>query len=193
MSSVAQAIFAEAQRQGVPPALALELATEESGLNQGAVGSAGEIGIFQLMPATATALGVDPADPQQNIQGGVTYLRQMLAQFGDPAKAVAAYNCGPGCVSSAIARGGANWFAFIPGSTQSYVTTILGNVQTSYTSTFNPAPALFATSPLPAATGSTLNLPPGAALAPPPSSSVWTTIVIAAAVLFGLGFVLDES
>jgi soluble lytic murein transglycosylase-like protein len=184
VSSIAQAIFAEAQRQGVDPALALEVANAESGLNQSAVGAAGEIGVFQLMPATAAQLGVNPYDLAQNIQGGITYLRQLLAQFGDPAKAVAAYNCGPGCVSAALAYG-ADWFSHIPSSTQSYVTKILGNVQTSYTAQFNPAPAFVAS-------GATMNIPPASSAAAP-SSGIWFTLAIAAAVFFGLGFVLDES
>jgi len=51
------------------------------------------------MPATATSLGVDPADPAQNAQGGAAYLRQMLDAFdGDITLALAAYNAGPEAV-----------------------------------------------------------------------------------------------
>jgi soluble lytic murein transglycosylase-like protein len=182
--SIADSIFAEAQRQGVDPSLALEVAREESSLNPNAVGAAGEIGLFQLMPETAAALGVDPYDVAQNIQGGISYLRQLLAQFGDPAKAVAAYNCGPGCMSKAIARYGANWFVGIPSSTQGYVNKILGNVQTAYTPAFNPAPSFPAPS-------SVLTIPP--AVPAQASSSIWQTLAIAAAVILGLGFVLNES
>lgn len=80
------------------------------------------------MPATAASLGVtNPFDPQQNISAGVRYLAQLLAQFGDPYEAVAAYDWGPTAVSNAIAEWGSNWFAYAPAETQAYVTKILGS------------------------------------------------------------------
>ena len=98
-SSVASQIQAAAPSYGVPPALALAVATKESGLNQAAVGSAGEIGVFQLMPGTAAQLGVNPSDLTANIDGGLTYLSQLYAQFGDWGTALEAYNGGPGNVT----------------------------------------------------------------------------------------------
>lgn len=84
---------------GVSPQLAIAVARRESGFNQGARGAAGEIGVFQLMPATAAGLGVDPYDLRQNIRGGVLYLSQMLNRYGgDTQMALAAYNAGPGNV-----------------------------------------------------------------------------------------------
>lgn len=130
--NVSQAIIAEAQAQGVSPALALEVAIQESNLSQSARGSRGEIGIFQLMPATAAVLGVDPTNAAQNIRGGIRYLGQQLAAFGEPAKALAAYNCGPGCVAAAIRDFGAEWQRGIPSSTRSYVSDILGRLQSEY-------------------------------------------------------------
>ena len=181
--AIADQIAAAAQAQGVDPALAIEIANVESGLNPNVPnGAAGEVGMFQLMPATAAQLGVNPYDPTQNIQGGISYLSQLLAEFGDPAKAVAAYNCGPGCVSAAVANYGTNWMAGIPSSTQSYVSKIMGALQTAYTPSFNPAG--------PSATGSVLNVSPAA---PAPSSSIWTSMALAAAVILGLGFILSES
>jgi len=91
-------ISAAATKYGVPPSLALAVATRESGLNQSAVGTSGEKGVFQLMPGTAAQLGVDPANLDQNIDGGVRYLSQMYSQFGDWHTALEAYNGGPGNV-----------------------------------------------------------------------------------------------
>jgi soluble lytic murein transglycosylase-like protein len=126
---VQQQIVAQATSAGLDPQLALAIANEESGFNPGAVGTKGELGVFQLMPATAAGLNVDPSDPSQNIQGGVSYLNQMLSQFGgNMAQAAAAYNCGPGCVQNAIAQGGSNWMAYLPASTQAYVASVVGSV-----------------------------------------------------------------
>jgi hypothetical protein len=186
--SIVDQIAAEAQRQGVDPNLAIEVATVESSLNQNAVSRTGAIGIFQLMPATANQLGINPYDLTQNIQGGVAYLRQMLAQFGDPAAALAAYNCGPGCVQTLQAKYGSNWLAYAPTETQSYVPRILGAIQTQYTPSFNPAGVVSPFAP----SGSVLNIPTDGA-APDASSSIWSTLGIAAAIILGLGFVLSES
>lgn len=70
----------EATKQGVPPELALSVAEQESGFDPTVHNPSGAHGTFQLMPATAKGLGVDPTDPIQNITGGVTYLKQLLDQ-----------------------------------------------------------------------------------------------------------------
>jgi soluble lytic murein transglycosylase-like protein len=122
-------ITAAANSAGVPAWLALAIAQRESGFNNSAVGSSGEIGIFQLMPSTAAQLGVDPTDPTQNIAGGVAYIAQLLRTFGgDTQKAAAAFNCGPTCVANAVSSGGAGWAALIPSSTQSYVAAVTGSL-----------------------------------------------------------------
>jgi len=130
---ISTAIVNAATAYGVDPRLALEVAMTESGLNEAAVSSAGAIGIFQLMPATASDLGVDPTDPTQNIDGGVRYLAQLLSQFaGDTSKALAAYNWGPSNVLAAVAQWGANWLANAPSETQNYVNSILASIGTLY-------------------------------------------------------------
>lgn len=92
-------IAAAAQKYHVDPRLAAAVAQTESGGNQDAVSPAGAVGVMQLMPSTAASLGVDPYNKQQNIEGGVKYLRQMMDTFGgDVQKAVAAYNAGPQAV-----------------------------------------------------------------------------------------------
>lgn len=130
--SIQDQITAAANSAGVPAWLALAIAQRESNFDNSAIGTSGEIGIFQLMPSTAAQLGVDPTDPVQNIAGGVAYLKQLLAQFGgDTQKAAAAFNCGPTCVANAVASAGSSgtsWASLIPSSTQAYVLGVTGSL-----------------------------------------------------------------
>jgi hypothetical protein len=108
-----------AKRWGLNPRIFRALIRQESGGRQSAKSPAGAIGLSQLMPATAKGLGVDPYDPQQNLEGGAKYLRQQLDRFGgDYRKALAAYNAGPGAVQK---YGGVPPYR----ETQNYVRTIL--------------------------------------------------------------------
>jgi soluble lytic murein transglycosylase-like protein len=112
-------IDAAAAKYNVDPALLRGLIRQESNFNPNAGSPAGARGLTQLMPGTAAALGVDPSVPAQAIEGGAKYLRQQLDKFGgDPAKALAAYNAGPGAVQR---YGGVPPFA----ETQNYVRKVL--------------------------------------------------------------------
>ena len=93
-------ITAAADKHGVDPALLAGLVKQESNFNPNAGSPAGAQGLTQLMPATAASLGVtDVHDPAQALDGGAKYLRQQLDRFGgDVARALAAYNAGPGAV-----------------------------------------------------------------------------------------------
>lgn len=95
---VQKLIVAEATRQGIDPELALAVARTESSFNQNARSHAGAIGVMQLMPGTAADLGVNPYDLEENISGGLRYLKQQLNRFGSVEKALWAYNGGPGRV-----------------------------------------------------------------------------------------------
>ncbi len=142
--SITDEITQEAGVYGVDPTLALHVAQAESGVNQNAVSPKGAIGVFQLMPATAASLGVNPADVAQNIQGGVEYLSQMLSRFGgDVQKALAAYDWGPGNVASAIAQWGDAWLDHVPSETYNYVTAIVGKVGSSLTDLADSIPSPF--------------------------------------------------
>lgn len=89
-----------AQTNNLEPSLVKAIVSAESNFNPKAVSSKGAIGLMQLMPDTARSVGViNPFNPEENVSGGVTYLKQLLSQFGgDVSLALAAYNAGPGAV-----------------------------------------------------------------------------------------------
>ena len=115
-------ITAAAKRNGVDPALLAGLVEQESNFNPNAGSPAGAQGLTQLMPATAASLGVSNVhDPAQALEGGAKYLRQQLDRFhGDVARALAAYNAGPGAVER---FGGVPPYA----ETQNYVRKVQAN------------------------------------------------------------------
>jgi hypothetical protein len=83
----------------VPPALVKAVVAAESAFDPRAVSRKGAKGLMQLMPQTATALGVEhPYEPASNLRGGTEYLRAMLDRYGDISRALAAYNAGPTAV-----------------------------------------------------------------------------------------------
>jgi soluble lytic murein transglycosylase-like protein len=110
-----------AQIYGVDPSLVRAVMRHESGFKTTAVSPKGAQGLMQLMPGTAALMGVkNPFDPEQNIAGGVGYLRRCLDRFQHNVPlAVAAYNAGP----ESVARCGA-----IPPyqETQAFVNNVMG-------------------------------------------------------------------
>jgi len=93
-------INAKCNKYGVDPSLVRSIIHAESNFNQFAVSNKGAKGLMQLMPSTASDMGVSRIfDADQNIEGGVKYLRFLLDMFaGDVELSVAAYNCGQGKV-----------------------------------------------------------------------------------------------
>ena len=109
------------EKYGVAPEVIKSVMKAESGFRESAVSRSGAIGLMQLMPSTAQALGVDPSDPAQNIDGGTKYLKQQIDRFGSLESALAAYNAGPGSVTR---YGGVPPYA----ETRNYVQEVLGNL-----------------------------------------------------------------
>lgn len=86
-----------ARKYQVSPLLVKSIIQAESSFNPLAVSDRGAVGLMQVMPSTARAMGINElTDPQNNITAGVRYLKNLLVLFDDDERlAIAAYNCGP--------------------------------------------------------------------------------------------------
>lgn len=98
---VMEMVLRLAPEYGIYPRLAMAVIRAESNFNPGAVSPKNAQGLMQLIPATAERFNVKkPFDPEQNIRGGLAYLRWLLAYFkGDITLVAAAYNAGEGAVN----------------------------------------------------------------------------------------------
>jgi len=104
MADLGQMANSVAVKFGIPPEIFYSLIGKESGngagspastWNPNAVGSSGEKGLAQLMPNTASSMGVSNAfDPLENMTGGAGYLSKLYKQYGDWTSALSAYNSG---------------------------------------------------------------------------------------------------
>lgn len=90
-----------APEYGVSPRLALAVIRTESNFNAGALSNKNAQGLMQLIPDTSARFNVkNPFNPEQNLRGGLAYLRWLLAYFeGDVSLVAAAYNAGEGAVN----------------------------------------------------------------------------------------------
>lgn len=121
-SDISQMVQKASSAAGIDPSLVMAVIKQESGFNPNALSKSGAQGLMQLMPATAKSLGVGNAfNPEENIEGGVKYLKGLLDRFnGNKILAIAAYNAGPNAVKK---------YNGIPpyAETQNYVKSILKN------------------------------------------------------------------
>lgn len=120
------AVYRAAAQTGEPAALIDAVITVESGYQHQVVSKAKAIGLMQLMPGTASMLGVNPWDGEQNILGGAKYLARLRRQFGGNLHLMlAAYNAGP----AAVTRNGYRIPPFA--ETKAYVPKVLMHLQHS--------------------------------------------------------------
>lgn len=110
-----------AQEEQFDPDLLVAIARQESGFRMESISSAGAVGLMQLMPATAKRFNVDICDPEDNVRGGIRYLRLLQKKYQNPIYVLAAYNAGEGAVEQ---NGGIPLYP----ETVSYVSTVLTNL-----------------------------------------------------------------
>ncbi len=118
----------DAQAEGISPETFSRQVNDESGFQPDIVSPAGAIGIAQIMPDKAKELGIDPHDPIASLKAAAHLMATYLKRYGgDYAKALAAYEAGPGTVDRAIRLGGAQWATtkYLAASTCRYLHTIL--------------------------------------------------------------------
>lgn len=110
---------------GLDPEAAIRQCEAESSFHQEARSGCGAIGLYQLMPATAKWLKVNPLDWRENVAGGLKYMGLLKQQYGTLDKALAAYNWGPGNLNKALAEHPDDWRDHLPSETAHYLTRIL--------------------------------------------------------------------
>ena len=132
----------QARRFGIPPDGYVSLIAAESSWDPSAVGSSGELGLAQFMPATAQDMGVtDRSDPQQSLEGGaryLAYLRDYVTEYAPELQGaqvwsavLACYNWGLGNWGNAYDDLGDDWIARAPQITVSYISRLLPSFATN--------------------------------------------------------------
>lgn len=98
VNHVKATIVKHSVEMGVDPALALSIAKAESQFNHSSKSPCGAVGVFQLMPATAKKMGLNPYCLHDNIKAGLTYYKMLYKMLGSTELALAAYHTGPAYV-----------------------------------------------------------------------------------------------
>ncbi|HEY3991896.1 MAG TPA: transglycosylase SLT domain-containing protein [Ktedonobacteraceae bacterium] len=111
---------------GIPPAYFVRQIQQESGFNPNAVSVTNAQGIAQFEPYTASGLGINSWDPNSALPGAARLMAGYYHQYGNYAKALGAYNAGPGAVQGAVNSCGTYWLSCMPSQSQDYVYRIMG-------------------------------------------------------------------
>lgn len=100
VANIDNIINKSAKEFGVDPTLLHAVATVESGKNQNAKSGSGAVGVMQVVPSTARAMGENPYTTEGNIRSGAKYLAYLKNKYkGDEALMLSAYNAGEGTVA----------------------------------------------------------------------------------------------
>lgn len=96
--SIEDAVEKASRKYGIDKSLIMAVIKQESDFDPKSTSGAGAMGLMQLMPGTASELGVSDAyDIGQNVEGGTKYLKGLLDTYSNSKElALAAYNAGPG-------------------------------------------------------------------------------------------------
>lgn len=126
VSSIDEAVEKASRKYGVDKDLIMAVIKQESDFNPSAVSSAGAEGLMQLMPGTASELGVtNPYDIGENVDAGTEYLRNMLNMYGNCKElALAAYNAGPGTLQYKDVKDSSDIYK-LPYETRDYVQKVM--------------------------------------------------------------------
>ncbi|MHC6178612.1 lytic transglycosylase domain-containing protein [Clostridium sp. JNZ X4-2] len=125
-SSIDEAVENASRKYGVDKDLIMAVIKQESDFNPQSKSPAGAMGLMQLMPGTASELGVtNPYDVDQNVDAGTEYLKNMLNMYGNSKElALAAYNAGPGTLKNRGVASSSD-IAKLPYETRNYVQKVM--------------------------------------------------------------------
>jgi hypothetical protein len=135
----------DAKKYGLSESCFVNQINQESGFNSSkrVVSRAGAQGIAQFMPGTAQGMGIDPWNPTQALDGAARLMKRLFDKYNSSAKygsknvvdvymkALAAYNCGSGCVDNRINEYNSSWGYYLPCETWNYIKTIVGQPPSS--------------------------------------------------------------